>query len=100
MNRGCWVKYGVDPRSDVSFRIFQTMDMRSVNARSAKTVKKIVKAKEAKKLLKLDHVNDSYVEPLSSKSNVNVSLGNHMYLMAAITRIVAHFNLLILCILI
>lgn len=65
MGRGCWVKYGVDPRSDVSFRVYQTMDMRSVNGRSSKAVKKIVKAKEAKKLLEISNMNDSWVSRAS-----------------------------------
>ena len=54
INRGCWVIYGVDPRTDFKYRIYQTLDMRSVNTRSSKVLMKITKTKEAKKLLKAE----------------------------------------------
>jgi len=52
------VVYGVDPRSDSKYRIYQTLDMRSVNGRSSKAVRKIIKAKEAKKLLESEAIDE------------------------------------------
>ena len=50
--------YGVDPRSDSKYRIYQTLDMRSVNSQRSKALKKIIKAKEVKKLLETESFVD------------------------------------------
>jgi hypothetical protein len=51
--------YGVDPRSDSKYRIYQTLDMRSsLNSQRFKALKKIIKAKEVKKLLETESFVD------------------------------------------